>query len=228
VNSLPQTVTRQRRDCDLNPGPSARESSTLTTKLPSHPSVGIGRVYAMHAILPNNKCHFSVELKKLPSTEDRVQTVNARVATDYSTLLNDLTLTLALTFQSAASCGHNPYTRKSQGRRSVDSKDRVETGGRTNTTDFITLPTKAIGSKNCSAQYRTSASEHHSATSAQDIPIENCHHGRLPSDSPNPDPKTLTLNRGAVVRYGSLRRGGSVQGGNFPTPAVPCCWQWRN
>jgi len=23
VNSLPKTVTRQRRDCDLNPGPSA-------------------------------------------------------------------------------------------------------------------------------------------------------------------------------------------------------------
>ena len=30
VNSLPKTVTRQRRDCDLNPGPSAPESSTLT------------------------------------------------------------------------------------------------------------------------------------------------------------------------------------------------------
>jgi len=29
VNSLPKTVTRQRRDCDLNPGPSAPESSTL-------------------------------------------------------------------------------------------------------------------------------------------------------------------------------------------------------
>ena len=28
VNSLPKTVTRQRRDCDLNPGPSAPESST--------------------------------------------------------------------------------------------------------------------------------------------------------------------------------------------------------
>jgi len=27
VNSLPETVTRQRRDCDLNPGPSAPESS---------------------------------------------------------------------------------------------------------------------------------------------------------------------------------------------------------
>jgi len=36
VNSLPKTVTRQRRGCDLNPGPSA-ESSTLTTRLPSHP-----------------------------------------------------------------------------------------------------------------------------------------------------------------------------------------------
>jgi len=38
VNSLPKTVTRQRRDCDLNPGPSVLESSTLTTRLPSHPT----------------------------------------------------------------------------------------------------------------------------------------------------------------------------------------------
>jgi len=38
VNSLPKTVIRQRRGCDLNPGPSAPESSTLTTRLPSHPS----------------------------------------------------------------------------------------------------------------------------------------------------------------------------------------------
>jgi len=37
VNSLPGTVTRQRRGCDLNPGPSALESSMLTTRLPSHP-----------------------------------------------------------------------------------------------------------------------------------------------------------------------------------------------
>ena len=32
VNSLPKTVTRQRRGCDLNPGPSAPESYTLTTR----------------------------------------------------------------------------------------------------------------------------------------------------------------------------------------------------
>jgi len=38
VNSLPKTITRQRRGCDLNPGPSAPESSTLTTRrLPSYP-----------------------------------------------------------------------------------------------------------------------------------------------------------------------------------------------
>ena len=36
VNMLPKTVTRQRSDCDLNPGPSAPESSTLTTRLPSN------------------------------------------------------------------------------------------------------------------------------------------------------------------------------------------------
>ena len=40
VNSLPKTVIRQRRVCNLNPGPSAPESSTLTTRLPSHPSLG--------------------------------------------------------------------------------------------------------------------------------------------------------------------------------------------
>ena len=37
VNSLPKTVTQQRRGCDLNPGHTAPESSTLTTRLPSHP-----------------------------------------------------------------------------------------------------------------------------------------------------------------------------------------------
>ena len=36
VNSLPKTVTRKRRGCDLNPDPSAPEYSTLTTRLPSH------------------------------------------------------------------------------------------------------------------------------------------------------------------------------------------------
>jgi len=41
VNSLPKTVTRERRECDLNPGPSVPESSTLTTRLPSHKSGSI-------------------------------------------------------------------------------------------------------------------------------------------------------------------------------------------
>jgi len=29
VNSLPKAVTRERRGCDLNPGPSAHESSLV-------------------------------------------------------------------------------------------------------------------------------------------------------------------------------------------------------
>ena len=41
MNSLPKTVTRQRRGCDLNPGPSAPESSTLATRLPSQPQVSL-------------------------------------------------------------------------------------------------------------------------------------------------------------------------------------------
>ena len=35
MNSLPKTVTRQRHDSDLTLGPSAPESSTLTTRLVS-------------------------------------------------------------------------------------------------------------------------------------------------------------------------------------------------
>jgi len=51
---LPKTVTRQRRDCNLNPGPSAPESSTLTTRLPSHPSVTVGRrIWLLTVMLAN-------------------------------------------------------------------------------------------------------------------------------------------------------------------------------
>ena len=49
VNSLPKTVTRQHRGCDLNPGPSAPESSMLTTRLPSHPMICYVDHYRVHA-----------------------------------------------------------------------------------------------------------------------------------------------------------------------------------
>jgi len=51
VNSLPKTVIRQRRGCDLNPGPSAPESSTLTTQLPSHP-VCLYKLHIVNVISP--------------------------------------------------------------------------------------------------------------------------------------------------------------------------------
>jgi len=46
VNSLPKTVIRQHRGYDLNPGPSAPESCTLTTRLLSYPSFTIGYLLA--------------------------------------------------------------------------------------------------------------------------------------------------------------------------------------
>jgi len=49
VNSLPKTVIRQRRDCDLNPGPYAPESSTLTTRLPSHPVTKLTLIFTICA-----------------------------------------------------------------------------------------------------------------------------------------------------------------------------------
>ena len=45
MNSLPTTVTRLRRHCDLNPGPSAPESSTLTTRLPSYRRAAVWRLF---------------------------------------------------------------------------------------------------------------------------------------------------------------------------------------
>jgi len=41
VNSLLKTVTRQRRDCDLNPGPSAPESSTCTNHSATEPPLEV-------------------------------------------------------------------------------------------------------------------------------------------------------------------------------------------
>ena len=47
--TVPKTVTRQGSGCDLNPGPSAPESSMLTTWLPSHPAAAVN-YYPLWAI----------------------------------------------------------------------------------------------------------------------------------------------------------------------------------
>jgi len=60
VNCLPKTVTRQHRGCDLNPGPSAPESSMLTTRLPSHPLEFLELLQDKHSLnrkmLQRNEC----------------------------------------------------------------------------------------------------------------------------------------------------------------------------
>ena len=59
VNSLhKKTVTRQRRDCDLNPGRTAFESSTLTTRLRSHPR---SLLLLLSGLLPTMTLVFSVQ-----------------------------------------------------------------------------------------------------------------------------------------------------------------------
>jgi len=73
VNSLPKTVTRQRRGCDLNPGPTVLESSTLTTRLPSRPNHAVGKLQipspgsARLLTAKNNKvqtgCSFQISFK---------------------------------------------------------------------------------------------------------------------------------------------------------------------
>jgi len=44
---LPKTVTRQRHGCDFIPGPTVPESSTLTTRLQSHPLVTLKSALAL-------------------------------------------------------------------------------------------------------------------------------------------------------------------------------------
>ena len=57
VNSLPETVTRPRRGCDLNPGRSAPESSTLTTRLPSH---HVAMLFLSEKLDDSNQCVMAV------------------------------------------------------------------------------------------------------------------------------------------------------------------------
>jgi len=71
VNSLPKTVTRQRRGCDLNPGPTAPESSTLTSTIFMAVNSTVARGFnspdplprqftlwlTYHVLLPSNASH---------------------------------------------------------------------------------------------------------------------------------------------------------------------------
>jgi len=83
VNSLPKTVTRQRRGCDLNPGPSALESSTLNSRLPSHPE---GNTYLNFLKTQQDRSREASaskisSLRRSVSTEHRLET-DARTKTD--------------------------------------------------------------------------------------------------------------------------------------------------
>jgi len=71
VNSLPKI--RQRRGCDLNPGPSASESSTLTTRLPSHPWTW--------CLFVNRPSHICIATQSLKSS---ISDVSSRSSTQHT------------------------------------------------------------------------------------------------------------------------------------------------
>ena len=55
MNSLPKTVNRQRRDYDLNPGPSAPQSSMLSTRLLRHPNQFTFHFFSVTEKISNHK-----------------------------------------------------------------------------------------------------------------------------------------------------------------------------
>ena len=80
MNSLPKTVTQQRRDCDLNPGPSVPVSSTLTTRLSSHPKRR-----------SNDEYHFDMPM----SLEIRLQRSCMRLTLRANTMIQDVNSTFS-------------------------------------------------------------------------------------------------------------------------------------
>jgi len=73
VNSLPKTVTRQRCGCDLNQGPSGPESSTLTTRLLSHPCKLINIYKTVKEAGANSALHMVLNMnhKQIPGLSRR-------------------------------------------------------------------------------------------------------------------------------------------------------------
>jgi len=61
-------------------------------------------------------------------------------------------LTYDFSFKSKSAVVMTNTRAKTQGQRSIGSKDRVKTNGRTDTTDRITFPASAV-SKNCLKQF---------------------------------------------------------------------------
>ena len=88
VNSLPKTVTRQRRGCDLNPGRTAPESSTLTTRLPRHPNAGLVSLLMANSHLPT------------PATRPDATRRNCLVVSDWKVCVRPISQVLCLQIEA--------------------------------------------------------------------------------------------------------------------------------
>ena len=116
---MPKTVTRQRRDCDLNPDPCAPESSTLTARLPSHPERQCTIAKLAVCLFPSVRSRSSIE------TAGRIELVFGKEASlTYPILCQKRSMWISK--NKAASTG---------------TVSRVWTGGQTELTVLATVDT---------------------------------------------------------------------------------------
>ena len=127
VNNLSETVTRQRRGCDLNPGPSVPESSTLTTRLLSHcnyrtkdPNACCNRVSSssasteldtrkLVAATPLDFCNYRTRHPNAGCS--RVLSITSTITSDQNAGSSQLSLTTATTTKdSNAGSSHASWT----------------------------------------------------------------------------------------------------------------------
>jgi len=131
VNSLPKTVIRQRRDCDLNPGPSAPESSTVTTWLDSRPA---------YFTFSDEKKHFNViitDVSKVQSPITSDEFVNFGVV-QFSTAITAAKIT-EINGQVTVKTSYRPRS----GRRYVPADGSSTRGGSTSIRGRVRSPLMA-------------------------------------------------------------------------------------
>ena len=110
VNSLPKTVTRQRSECDLDPGPSEPESSTLTARLPSH-------LQRFEVILLSSKvCLMSLNPKVAYRVKHSLVWLPTCLGTSYSIVLDFELVRHPRTEMSAHFIASAPSSREPQSR----------------------------------------------------------------------------------------------------------------
>ena len=89
VNSLPKTVTRQRRDCDLNPGPSIRAWVQQADPSVTEPPIGGWWEYTSTTYERWQDAVDNIDVRKIDSGIFRCLVLPTRVDLHYITTLHN-------------------------------------------------------------------------------------------------------------------------------------------